>query len=197
MDTDLIVKILSEGKIVIMPTDTVYGIVCDALDTNAVDKIYKIKNRDYNKPMVILVSDIDMLKKYTSSINSLEEELINKYLPGKMTIILNKNELIPSIVSSNMDTIGIRIPDNKELVDIITKLNRPIVATSCNVSNSDVITSIKLLEDSIKNNVDYIYDGGIINRDSSTIVRVKNNKVEIFRKGSLAKDIEDNYINGE
>ena len=197
MDTKYISELLNDGGIVVIPTDTVYGIVCDALNIKAVDKVYKLKQRDYSKPMVILVSSIDMLKKYTLSINKLEEELINRYLPGMMTIILNKNELIPSIVSSGMNTVGIRIPDDKYLIDIITKLNRPIVATSCNISNNDVITDINLLDSSIKNNVDYVYDGGIVNSQSSTIVRIKDNKVEILRKGKLASDIEYNYLRKE
>ena len=197
MDTKYISELLNDGGIVVIPTDTVYGIVCDALNIKAVDKVYKLKQRDYSKPMVILVSSIDMLKKYTLSINKLEEELINRYLPGMMTIVLRKNNLIPDIVSSNRDTIGIRIPDNNDLISIINKINRPIIATSCNISNNDVITDINLLDSSIKNNVDYVYDGGIVNSQSSTIVRIKDNKVEILRKGKLASDIEYNYLRKE
>ena len=197
MNIKQVVNILKNGGVIVIPTDTVYGLACDALNIDAVDKIYKLKQRNYSKPMVVLVSDKDMLKKYTSSINKLEEELINEYLPGPMTIVLKKSNLIHDIVSSNKDTIGIRIPNNKELIDIIKQLDKPIVATSCNISNEDVITNISILDESIKNNVDYIYDGGVINRDSSTIVRVKDNKVEILRKGSLATDIESSFINRE
>ena len=197
MNIKQVVNILKNGGVIVIPTDTVYGLACDALNIDAVDKIYKLKQRNYSKPMVVLVSDKDMLKKYTSSINKLEEELINEYLPGPMTIVLKKSNLIHDIVSSNKDTIGIRIPNNKELIDIIKQLDKPIVATSCNISNEDVITNISILDESIKNNVDYIYDGGLINRASSTIVKVDNDKVVILRNGDLSKDIKDKYCSEE
>lgn len=194
MDIDYIVDILKNDGVILIPTDTVYGLMCDATNVKAVDKIYQMKNRDYSKPMLILVSSKDMLKKYCKDINAVEEELIDKYFPGELTIILKKNELIPNLVTAGKDTVGVRIPDNKVLLDIMNKLGKPLVSTSANISNSVNITSINILDDRIKNEVDYIYDGGYINNLPSTIVKVEDNKVVILREGKLSQDIKDNFM---
>ena len=186
-------NIIKNGGIVVMPTDTVYGIVCDATNEKAVDKVYQLKNRDYSKAMIVLVSGIDMLKRCVSSINDLEEEIINKYTPGPLTIIFNKSDFIPDIVTSGMDTVGIRIPNDKELLELIDRVGNPVIASSANVSNNDTITSIDLLEDSIKNNVDYIVDGGYINRDASTIIKVDENNIKILRDGKMSNIIKEDY----
>ena len=198
MNINEVVEILKCGGIAVLPTDTVYGIVCDALCISSVKKVYELKSRPYSKPMVILVSNIDMLKKYSSNISKLESSLIKTYMPGELTIILNKSDLIPDIVTSNTKEVAIRIPNNEKLLEIINKLDRPIVATSANISSHEVITNVSLLEDSIKNNVDYIYDGGYVNKSSSTIVKVNDNKISILREGSLIADIRvkfKNYLN--
>ena len=191
MNIDNLVSILKEGGIAVIPNDTVYGIICDALNINSINKIYELKNRDYSKPMIVLVSSIKMLKKCCVNINELEEKIINKYLPGELTIILKKSNYIPDIVSKN--TLGIRIPNDKNLIEIINKLNRPIVSTSANISSKKSITSIDLLEDSIKNNVDFIYDGGIIDRKPSTIIKVENNKIIFLREGNLVEKIKKDF----
>ncbi len=194
MDIDKIVNILKNDGVVLLPTDTIYGLMCDATNIEAVDKIYQMKNRDYSKPMLILVSNIDMLKMYCKDINDLEDRLINTYFPGEMTIILKKSDLLPSIVTASKDTVGVRIPNNRELLDIINKLGKPLVSTSANISNDVNITSVDLLDEKIKNAVDYIYDGGIVNNSASTIVKADDGKVTILREGKLSSDIRKNFI---
>lgn len=192
MNIDKLTSILNKGGIAVIPNDTVYGIICDALNIDSINKIYELKNRDYSKPMIVLVSNIEMLKKCCININELEEKLINKYLPGELTIILEKSNYIPDIVSSKK-TLGIRIPNDKNLIEIINKLGRPIVSTSANISSKESITSIDLLEDSIKNNVDFIYDGGIIDKKPSTIIKIENNKIVFLREGNLTDKIRKDF----
>ncbi len=194
MDIDYIVNVLKNNGVVLLPTDTIYGLMCDATNIEAVDKIYRMKNRDYSKPMLILVSNIDMLNKYCKVENGTEKMLIDKYFPGEMTIILKRKEDIPLLVTSGKDTIGVRIPNNKELLSIISKLDRPLVSTSANISNSINITSIDLLDERIKKEADYIYDGGVVNNNASTVVKVDDNKVVILREGNLSQDIRDNFM---
>lgn len=192
MNNEEVVSILKKGGIAVIPNDTIYGIICDALNEKTIKKIYELKNRDYSRPMLILVSDINMLKKCCKSINQLEERLINEYLPGELTIILNKSSYIPSIVS-NKDTVGIRIPNDENLIKIISGLGNPIVSTSANISNKESITDISMLEDEIRDNVDFIYDGGTINKKPSTIIKVENNKIVILREGNLSSDIRKKF----
>ncbi|MBR6948674.1 MAG: threonylcarbamoyl-AMP synthase [Bacilli bacterium] len=188
-----IVNKIIKGGIGVIPTDTVYGLVCDALNIDSVDKIYKLKKRDYNKPLVILVSNIEMLKKCIRNLNDLELDIINKYWPGELTIVFKKSNYIPDIVAGGTDEIAIRMPNNKELVDLINSVDRPLVATSANVSSQDTITNINKLEDSIKDNIDFIIDGGTINNSASTIIKVIDNKIKIYREGNLAKEILNTY----
>ena len=193
MNIDKIITVLNDGGVIVMPTDTVYGIICDATNKDAVKKVFNLKKRNFSKPLIVLVSDVEMLNKCSSNINSLEKKIINKYLPGKLTLILKKSTLIPDIVTANMDSVGIRIPDDKNLIDLIKKFGKPIVATSANISAHKVITTINLLENHIKENVDYIVDCGYINNDTSTIVKVNDNRIEILREGELSSNIRKNF----
>lgn len=193
MDVEKLVKILKEGGIAVIPTDTVYGIVCDALDEEAVDKVYQLKKRSYSKPMLVLMSDMEMVKKYTKSLSKLEKKLFDTFAPGPLTVLVKKADSIPDIVNSGLEDLGVRIPDDKELQMLISKLGHPIVATSANISSTETITRINMLEDSIVKNVDYIYDGGPIYRGASTIVREKDHMVEILRNGDLTENILEEF----
>lgn len=182
-----------DGGIGVIPTDTVYGLVCDALNIDSVDKIYKLKKRDYNKPLVILISNIEMLKRCVKNINELEFDIINRYWPGELTIVFKKSNYIPDIVAGGTDEIAIRMPNNIELIELIDSIDRPLVATSANVSSKETITNIEMLEDSIKNNIDFIIDGGNINNNASTIIKVIDNKIKVYREGNISKDIINAY----
>ena len=187
MNIDKICDILNDGGLIISPTDTVYGIMGDALNDDVVRKIYDIKKRPYSKPFLLLMSDLDMIFEYTNSLNSNEIKLLQSVLG--VTVILKKSEKISDLITANDDYVGIRIPDNKELIEIISKLNRPVVSTSCNISDEEVITSISLLDDSLKNSVDYIYDSGDVNSLPSTIVKFDNEKLIVLRAGKNSEKI--------
>lgn len=179
-------EIIKNGGVAIIPTDTVYGIAADAINEEAIKNIYELKNREYSKPMNILVSDIGMIKKVTKGISQKEEEIIKKYMPGAITIILKKNEVIPSIVTAGKETIGIRIPNNKYILELIENIGRPIVATSLNLSGEESMTDLEMLPDKFKYNVDLIIDegktkGGI----ASTIIKIEKNVVKTLREGPV------------
>lgn len=100
-----IVNVLKLGGVIITPTDTVYGIIADSLNEDAIKKIYELKNRKYSNPMSVVVSDIDMIRKVTKNITNYERKVIQKFLPGPITIIFEKNEYIPEIVTAGKATI--------------------------------------------------------------------------------------------
>lgn len=193
MNVDKIVKVINEGKLVISPTDTVYGIMGDALNDEVIKRVFFVKKRDVKKPLILLMNSIEMICEYTCNINELEQELINKYHPGLLTIILKKNDKISNLITGGLDTVGIRIPDNKDLLSIIGKLNRPVISTSANISGSDVITNIGMIENELKENIDYIEDGGELSDSYSTIVVVIDGKIKILRDGLLANQIRSDY----
>ena len=187
MNIDKICDILNDGGLVISPTDTVYGIMGDALNDDVVRKIYDIKKRPYSKPLLLLMSDLDMIFEYTNSLNSNEIKLLQSVLG--VTVILKKSDKISNLITASDDYVGIRIPDNKELIEIISKLNRPVVSTSCNISDEEVITNISLLDDNLKSSVDYIFDGGDVNSLPSTIVKFDNEMLIVLRAGKNSEKI--------
>lgn len=193
MDIDRLVEVINNGDIAVVPTDTVYGIIGDALNIDVIHKVYEVKKRDYSKPLILMVSSINMLERYVDTINELERKLIKKYWPGKLTILFKKNEKISNLITSGSDLVGIRFPDNIELVELIEKIDKPLISTSCNISSKEVITSIDMLEEDISKYVSYIYDGGILSNTSSTIVKVNNKDVEILREGELASLIKEEF----
>ena len=182
---DELINILKGGKIAIIPTDTTYGIVGDATNDEAVKKIFQVKRRDLSKAMPILVSDKEMLKRYVTNICALEQEIIDKYTPGKLSILLPKNNQVSKYVSQNA-YVAIRIPDNEFLKELLTKLNRPIVATSANISGSDVVSSLDELENDLKKEIDYIYNNG----KPSTLIKIENEKIVILREGEIANQLK-------
>lgn len=193
MNIDKICQVLNNGGLVISPTDTIYGIMGDALNENVIRKIYNVKKRNYNKPLILLMNSFEMIKEYTDNINEIEENAIKKLFPGCVTIILKKNNKINNLITSNTEYVGIRIPNNKDLISIINKLERPIVSTSANISDEDVITNIKMIDENLKRKIDYIEDGGEIKENASTIIKFDNEKLIILREGNLTKKIRNMF----
>lgn len=191
MNIEKITKLLNEGKIVITPTDTIYGIMGDSTNEEVIKKIYKIKKRPLNKPLILLMDSYEMIKKYTKNINDKEEKLIKEFMPGLVTIILEKNGKVNNLITSNTNYVGVRIPNNKELLEIINKLDKPIISTSANISEEISITNIEQIDKEIKDNVDYIYDVGEILNQSSTIVKFENGKLIILREGILTNKLKE------
>lgn len=193
MDIGRLVEVINNGNIAVVPTDTVYGIIGDATNIDVIHKVYEVKKRDYSKPLILMVSSIDMLEKYVLEINDIEKKLIDRYWPGRLTILFKKNNNIDDLITSGSNLVGIRYPDNKELNELMDKLNKPLISTSCNISSKEVITSIDMLEEDISKHVSYVYDGGILSDTSSTIVRVNDGKIEIIRDGELSSLIREEF----
>lgn len=192
MNIELVANEIDKGELVVLPTDTVYGIVGDATNLEVIHKVYNVKRRDYSKPLILMVSSIDMLLRYVDDINDLERKLIDKYWPGKLTILFKKNDNVSNLITSGSDLVGIRYTDNKSINELIDRLDRPLISTSCNISSKEVITSIDMLEEDIRKYVSYVYDGGSLSSNSSTIVRVTD-KIEIIREGELASKIREEF----
>ena len=179
-------KSIRDGKIVIFPTETVYAIGTNALNEKAVKRLYDVKKRSYNHPINLLVSDIQMIESITNNISELEYKLMEKFFPGPLTIILNKNEKVPNIITAGSDKVGVRIPDNKITQDIINSAKVPIAAPSANISGRPSITNI---DDDIEKefkHIEYIIDGGNSKIGlESTIVEVIEDEVHILRPGII------------
>lgn len=176
-----------KSKIVILPTDTVYGICASAYDDVAINKIYNIKQRNKSKSLIVLISNLNMLNEIVQELNEIEKDLIKKYWPGPLTLILNKskNSKLSKYVSDG-DTVAVRLVDNVLISNLIEKSGAPLVAPSANISGCITGTKIKDIIDTFNDKVDYIIDGGdIMNDTTSTIVQVIDNKINVLRDGKI------------
>lgn len=177
---------IKEGKLVLFPTETVYGIGADGLNEKAVKNIFIAKGRAQDNPLILHVSSIEMIERIAKDISPLEYKIINNFFPGPLTIILNKKDIVPKTVSANLNTVGIRMPENIIAHDLIELSNTPIAAPSANISGRPSGTNIQDIFEELNNRVDYIIDGGDTNIGlESTVIRVINNKIHILRPGKI------------
>jgi len=174
----LFIKEIKSGKIFIYPTDTIYGIGCDATNSTAVNKIRIIKERE-TKPFSVIAPNKQWIRD-NCFVNEITENWLNR-LPGPYTLILKlKNRNIVSEAVTSTNTIGVRIPAHW-FAKIIEKTKIPFVTTSVNLSGQQHIKNIQELEDKIKSQVDYIINDGILNNSPSTIINLTE-KEEIIKR---------------
>jgi len=173
-------KLLLDGKIIIYSTDTLYGFGVDATNTDAINKINVIKER--KQPYSIIVSSLEMLKKY-SIINMELENKFKNIFPGPYTVILErKKSNLSSLVSLNLETVGIRIPNNQFVLDIVRKINRPIITTSINTHGEPSMNNINQISKKYSE-INIFSDN--IKRESkgSTIIDFSSKPYKIIRRG--------------
>lgn len=181
-------NIIKNNETVIFPTETVYAIGANALSTDAITKIYTAKGRNFSNPINVLVNSISMVENITCNISKIEYTLMKNFFPGPFTLILEKNEKIPDILTANKNTIGVRMPNNKIALDLINYSKVPIAATSANISGKPSGTSLEYIYSDFKNSVDFFIDSGICDIGiESTIVKVIDNIPHILRPGSITK----------
>lgn len=186
-------QIIQNGGIVVFPTETVYGIGGNAFNENAINKIYNIKERTYKKPISVLVNNVKMIESVACDISDEEYTIINKFMPGPLTLILKKKENIPNILTSNTDTIGVRIPANELTLKLIEETGVPIATSSANISGDKSNTEIDEIIKNFGDKVDYYIDGGRTSIGiASTVVQIVNRKPIILREGSISiEEIEE------
>lgn len=184
-----IAKMIKNGKIVVFPTETVYGIGTNGLDEKAIKKLYEIKERPQEKPISLLVNSIEMIEKIAKDITEIEYKIIKEFCPGPLTIILKKKDIVPNILTANGDTVGIRIPKNEIVLKLIEYSNCPIATPSANISGKPSGTEIKDIMKDFDGKADYFIDGGKSKLgQASTIVKVADGEINILRQGAITKD---------
>ena len=184
-----VANIIKNGGIVLFPTETVYGIGTNGLDSYAVKKLYEIKKRSINNPINLLVSNMDMIENITEDISPIEYKLMEAFFPGPFTIILKKKKIVPDIVTANSEFVGIRMPDNIIARKLVEYAGVPISAPSANISGNLSGTDLDDIIDEFSGNLDYIINGGKSNIGiESTIVKVIDNIPHILRPGFITPE---------
>ena len=179
-----------KGKLIIFPTDTVYGIGTNAYNEEACKKIYEIKGRPSCKPLSILISDISMIEDLVENISPTEQKIIEKFWPGPLTMKFKKRKgILPDIISAGDEYVRIRLIKNGLIYKIIEKAEVPVVAPSANISGHPTGIKINNIIKELGGKVDYILDCGDYKSDEpSTIVQVEDEKVVVIREGKIKRE---------
>lgn len=181
--------IIKSGGVVIFPTETVYGIGANGLDEKAIKKLFDIKQRPLNKPISLLVSDFDMISKVAQNITNLEQRIIEAFFPGPLTIVLEKKEIVPNILTNNTNTVGIRMPEGEIARKLVGSAGVPIATTSANISGDQSGTNLGNIRPKFEDKVDYLIDGGESKIGvPSTVIRVVDDEIQVLREGSITKE---------
>jgi tRNA threonylcarbamoyl adenosine modification protein (Sua5/YciO/YrdC/YwlC family) len=179
------VECLQRGGIIIYPTDTIYGLGCDILQHKAVERICRIKNVDPKKAQLSFIcSDLSHLSDYAKQLPTSTYRILKEYLPGPFTFILPASKMVPKILQSKKDTIGLRIPANNIALAIVNKLGRPILSASLPGEMVEDYTDPEIMHENFRNEVDIIIDGGIGGITPSTVVDCTKEAYEVIRLGA-------------
>ncbi len=189
---DEIIKVLNDGGVIAYVTDTVWGLGCLPNNEKAVKKIYEIKKREAQKPLILMSNDIYPLLNYVKPIPKVGQILIKKYFPGALTVVTEKNQNTPDYITSSMPTVGIRVPDNEVFREICEIIPEHVLATtSANLSHQPSAKTYEQALENMSGLADLIIeDSGYTAKGlESTVVGVMGNELRIFRQGAIRLDI--------
>ena len=189
---DEIINVLTNGGVIAYVTDTVWGLGCLPNNESAVKKIYEIKKREAQKPLILMSNDIYPLLDYVKPIPKIGQILIKKYFPGALTIVTDKSENTPDYITSSMPTVGIRVPDNevfREICEIIP--GHVLATTSANLSHQPSAKTYEQALENMSGLADLIIEdyGYAAKGLESTVVGVMHNELRVFRQGAIHLDI--------
>lgn len=179
-----VVACLQQGGVIIYPTDTIYGLGCDIFQQKAIERICRIKQVDPRKAQLSFVcSDLSHLSDYAKQLSNPVYRLLKEYLPGPYTFILPASKMVPKIIQSKKDTIGLRIPDNNIAMAIVKELGRPILSASLPGELVEDYTDPEVMYENFMNDVDMVIDGGMGGAVPSTIVDCTGEEPVVIREG--------------
>lgn len=179
-------KVIKNGGIIIYPTDTIYGLGCDAVNRNAVDRIFEIKHRNPKNPALVLVHNISMLRELIEDISPKTKILMKRFWPGPLTMLFKARKGIHPLLVSNNGKIGIRIPKNNYCLKLMKICRTPIVSTSANISGEKQPTEISDLIKMFSQKVDLIIDAGDnTSLLPSTVIDASEDKPILIREGAV------------
>lgn len=184
-EIDAAADAIRNGELVIYPTETVYGLGADALASDAIERVFDAKWRDRDKPISLAVPNVDAALEYTRP-TPREAEFMRAFLPGPTTVVVERREMVPDVLTAGSDQVGVRIPDHDLALDLLGDV-APLTATSANVSGNPSARSVDEL-DAIRDRVAVVLDGGETGGTGSTVVDVEAGT--IHRRGANAEAVE-------
>jgi len=191
-DIDIAVQTLNDDDVIAIPTETVYGLAGNAFNTKAVTKIFELKKRPFYNPLIVHLKSAEYLAQVARDIPKKAYKLASEFWPGPLTLVLDKNPIVPDLVTSGKSTVAVRVPNHPLSLALLQRLNFPLAAPSANPFGSISPTSAAHVDRYFQNDLEVILDGGNCQRGiESTIVGFKNDTPVVYRLGSLSlEDIQ-------
>ena len=183
------IKLLRDGEVVALPTETVYGLAADALNPDAVAKIFEAKERPRFDPLIVHLPNRETLDEIAIVESQLARELMEKFWPGPLTIIFPKREIIPDIVTAGLETVAVRMSTHPVFSEVASVLNRPLAAPSANRFGRISPTTAQHVFDELSGRIPLIVDGGATEHGiESTIVQIADGTIEVLRRGPITSE---------
>jgi L-threonylcarbamoyladenylate synthase len=177
---------LKRGEVIVFPTETLYGLGADALNSRAVEKVFQLKGRDRNNPIPVLVADPVMLDAVVAAIPSRAKKLMDCFWPGPLTLVLPARKDIPKPLVNTNGGIGVRISSQPIASQLVASLGRPLTATSANPSGQEPARTVDEAKGYFSDTIEFFIDGGRLeSKTGSTVVEVLNSEVKIIREGEI------------
>ncbi|MEL6142986.1 MAG: L-threonylcarbamoyladenylate synthase [Bacteroidota bacterium] len=197
-DVEKAAALLREGKLVAIPTETVYGLAGNGLSEMAVAQIFAVKERPSFDPLILHVSSIDRVEEYTHELSTLARQLAAAFWPGPLTLVLPRRSIVPDLVTAGLDSVAIRVPGHSLTRTLLSKLHFPLAAPSANPFGYISPTTAQHVAQQLGDKIDYILDGGPAQVGlESTIVSFINDTPQILRKGGIPQEDIFSYLGKE
>jgi L-threonylcarbamoyladenylate synthase len=194
IDLSKALKALEQGDLVVYPTDTLYALGADIFNEDAVKKVFKVKKRPLDVPLPVAVSSFAGIEKI-AFVDKKVKLIVERFLPGQLTLILNKKDVVPDIVTSGLGKIAVRIPDNKLTLELLSAFG-PLTVTSANIHSMKTPNNVNDIRVQLKG-VDVYLDHGILDGLPSTIVDMTTSEPVVLREGKIKKkEITDVFKHG-
>ena len=192
------VAALRRGEVIVFPTETLYGLGAHALNEAAVDAVFRIKGRDPNTPIPVLVSDQAMLDRLVATIPPIAEQLMQCFWPGPLTVVLPARANIPRTLLNSANGIGIRISSQPIAMELVQTLGAPVTATSANPSGAEPARTVAQARNYFTEGVNVFIDGGTLgSKAGSTVVEIQGDKLRIVREGEIRRAALESVIGRE
>jgi L-threonylcarbamoyladenylate synthase len=185
-DVDVAAAAINDGELVAYPTETVYGLGADALDPVAVERVFEAKGRDRDDPISLGVATVDAAAQYVS-LSDREREFMDAFLPGPVTVVCQRREMVPDVLTAGNERVGVRVPDHDIARDLLATAG-PLTATSANISGQPSARRVADIQEPLRERLAVVLDGGETPGGGSTVVDVERG--EIFRAGRQAETVE-------
>ncbi len=178
---------LARGEVIVFPTETLYGLGADALNSQAVDKVFQLKGRDPNSPIPVLVADLAMLQLLIAAVPTPAKALMDNFWPGPLTLVLPARSDIPKPLVNANGGIGVRISSQSIATQLVARLGRPLTATSANPSGKEPARTIAEAKRYFSEAIEVFVDRGRLeSKTGSTVVEVLNGRIKIIRQGEIS-----------